>query len=207
MTRPTKIWSVFATVALAGAIGLGDYVLDQNQTATKKGVGDNWRQAVASWPCLQSYGITPETLRDVCIWGKLYNTPPLNHIVCLTDRQQVHPCEVDPPDEILSRFGVCRYQVSGQWVSWTGFKPVDWTPPAEWTCVVVLPSGFWEQSMGNYIDPLVLALRDKCGWENIYPTDWGNCPVCLIWPEGCPPCRLIADKYGRDWVGHEGECP
>jgi len=28
----------------------------------------------------------------------------------------------------------------------------------------------------------------------------------VVMPDGCPPCRSIADKYGRGWIGHEDEC-
>ena len=41
--------------------------------------------------------------------------------------------------------------------------------------------------------------------ESPDPTELYYEPVSVS-TEGCGPCRLIADKYGRGWVGHEAEC-
>jgi hypothetical protein len=51
------------------------------------------------------------------------------------------------------------------------------------------------------------AMRARCAPYPVYPGDHGHCPECVAWPGGCPPCREIATRYGRDWQGHEGECP
>ena len=51
------------------------------------------------------------------------------------------------------------------------------------------------------------AMRARCAPYPVYPGDHGHCPECVAWPGGCPPCREIATHYGRDWQGHEGECP
>lgn len=165
-----------------------------------------WRLAVADWPCLQTEGITADTLRRVCLWGKLIS----GHIVCLTDRAAVHKCEVEPPAHMLKKFGVCRYRdAEARWRTFAGWVPLAWTPPAEWTnasCQVIVAEAFWHRSMGGVDGPLTLALRAACGWESITPKSHGLCPDCLVWPEGCPPCRLLADKYERAWAGHEAEC-
>jgi len=154
-----------------------------------------WRQAVADWPCLQAEGVTVDKLREVCLWGKL----KAGHIICLTDRVAVHKCEVDPPAELLKRYGVCRYQQDGQWQTWAGWADIGAPVPPGWTCQVILPSGFWHQSMGGVEDALVLALRDKCGWgEAITGDRWYCCPHCKMWPSDCPPTPDLC-KYGPDW--------
>ncbi len=219
MSKALSVLGAVGAVAVVGALTVGPTLLSDPPAdqpadvrvasivaATEPVDRSTWRQAVADWPCLQAAGITPDRIREVCLWGRLV----AGHIVCLTERVQVHPCEVSPPPVLLKRYGICRYQLAGEWRLHKEWEAVDWTPPAEWTnvsCTVILPSGFWHQSMAGVEDALVLALRDKCGWgDEIQPDSWGNCPDCLMWPEGCGPCRAIADKYGRGWVGHEAEC-
>ena len=166
------------------------------------------RLAVASWTCLQDAGIDAERLHEVCLWGRRRG----DWIACLTDREAIHECERDPatiPDDYLKRFGTCRYRdESGAWVTQAGWAGLNDPVPAGWTCQVILPRGWWIDHLAGVEDALTQALREKCNWpgEQIAPGSWGACPHCLHWPEGCGPCRAIADKYGRGWPGHEAEC-
>jgi len=204
-----KIGLGIVGAAVVGALVLGPALLSDAPTVTPTASvvatvdRSTWRQAVADWPCLQAAGIDADKLREVCLWGKL----KAGHIICLTDRVAVHKCEVDPPAALLKRYGVCRYQQDGQWQTWAGWADIGAPVPPGWTCQVILPSGFWHQSMGGVEDALVLGLREKTGWgEAITGDSWGAAPHCMAWPEGCGPCRSIADKYGRQWPGHENEC-
>uniref|UniRef100_A0A6H1ZG71 Uncharacterized protein n=1 Tax=viral metagenome TaxID=1070528 RepID=A0A6H1ZG71_9ZZZZ len=210
-----KIGLGIVGAAVVGALVLGPALLSDAPTVTPTASvvatvdRSTWRQAVADWPCLQAAGIDADKLREVCLWGRRLYVPSksIDVIVCLTDRQQVHACEIEVPAALLQRWGVCRYQEAGEWVLFKGWVDMDWVKPVGWTCNVVLPGGWWKQSISGVLDPLTVALREKCGWgEEIQPDSWGNCPDCLMWPDGCGPCRLIADKYGRGWVGHEAEC-
>jgi hypothetical protein len=56
----------------------------------------------------------------------------------------------------------------------------------------------------NADSDLVQALSVKCGWP-VEPMDWGCCPHCVAWTDGCPPCRALC-KYADKWKGHEAEC-
>ena len=199
--------------AFIGLAGVGILALDMTAPVDTKGVTTEVvdlsarRLAVASWSCLRDAGVNADKIHEVCKWA----TKRGDWIVCLTDRQAVHACERDPetiPDEYQQRYGVCRYQEDGEWRTWAGWAPIGEAAPVGWTCQVILPRGWWLTSMGGVDDALVLALRSKCGWQDsdISGDSWGACPHCLMWPEGCGPCRKIADQYGRDWAGHECEC-
>ena len=77
-------------------------------------------------------------------------------------------------------------------------------PPAG--CVRVGRAVFDPRSTPGVETDFDRAMRDACAPYPVYPADHGHCPACVVWPDGCPPCRSIADKYGRGWIGHEDEC-
>ena len=203
-----KLGAVGAVAALGLLVAGGIIAVDSAVTDTKTPVlvmdPAEARIAIADKQCLLDEGVTVETLNTVCEDWWLRGP----YVECVTDRVAVHKCEValqDLPDAAFVVWGVCRYQEDGEWQVFVGGKPIGWTPPAGWTCVVVVPRLVRTRSQSHISDWMTVALTDKCGWE-VQPDSWGSCPHCLIWPEGCGPCRSIADKYGRDWPGHEAEC-
>lgn len=73
-------------------------------------------------------------------------------------------------------------------------------------CNVILGSVARTYSGGLRADRVLEdGLQASCGFR-IDHLSWGCCPKCRGWPNGCPPCKSLCNKYGNRWPGHESEC-
>lgn len=84
-----------------------------------------------------------------------------------------------------------------------------WAPahrPVPRICVQVGRAVFDPRSKRNVQTDFYASMQEACDPYPIRPGDHGHCPACVGWRDGCPPCRVIAERYGERWRGHEDEC-
>lgn len=85
-----------------------------------------------------------------------------------------------------------------------------WVPadrPVPHGCQAVSRAVFDPRSMRGVRTDYYRAMVEACDPYPIRPGDHGHCPACVAWQHGCPPCRMLAERYGERWRGHEDECP
>lgn len=123
--------------------------------------------------------------------------------LCFTDH------EVDPEDTLdmanvdLARKKIllrCQKErgIVTRWISANSEVPRD--------CVAVTDPVYKPRSVKGVWTAFDHEMQAKCAPYPIRPGNHGHCPACTQWAAGCPPCRLLAERYGENWKGHEDEC-
>jgi len=173
------------------------------------------RLAIADRPCPAEGEPGYTYLRAHCMHHKTVARGD-GYCLCTTTESEPLTGEMtvdELPDKVVRRYVSCRYKDSeaddpDAWRTRHGWWRLNVSPPPGWTnlsCQTLVPRAFRLSVRANLRTPLVEAMQEACGaW--VSPTHWHCCPDCLHYPAGCPPCPSLC-TYGREWVGHEDECP
>jgi len=134
---------------------------------------------------------------ELCVGGMVKNE---GRCICLVDSRTAPPADEIDPDTIPASEKHVLYDCDGRQV-WLAANVVA---PAR--CVALTDAVASTITMSGVEMPLDKSLKVRCAPYPVYNGDHGACPTCVEWADGCPPCRLVADKYGADWRTHAGEC-
>jgi len=187
--------AIIPAVLIAAVVG-GVLSMGRGQVPKNLSVGD-WRVAIALKSCLEDAGITVDKLNTHCLNWKVTG----NFVACITDREQIHDCEIPVdalPDAAFRKVAVCQWtDDEGRTVRGLKFAELSATLPPGYTCVLIhskLPA-LWLMSMRGAKSFLLEAIKAKCcaecsGTCFVHSGAWGQCPYCLLddnCADYCPP--------------------
>ena len=199
------ILAIGTILAIGGGVLLIDLDDDGIADVSLQRKTGNVRLAISDQVCPLPGENGWDYLQLKCLWHKTKG----DWCACVTEDMDTLAGEITDlsvlPDAAFRRMVVCRHKDDNNvWQVGVYYAKLGQAVPDGWVCEVI-----HNRLLQLNIPKLVktqreLALEEKCGFD-IDPSSWGCCPYCLVWPEGCPPCRSLC-KYERNWEGHEGEC-